>query len=469
MNIDRNISKYIFRGYDIRGVYGKDLTEDVAFTIGKSYGTILRKKYNKDKVVVGFDNRSSSIMLSNALMQGIIDTGVNVIFLGMVTTPMLYFASEVYKVPAAIMVTASHNPPEYNGFKMSFDEKGEICGDEIQEFREFTEKCEFIGLLSKDLGKIERVDIVTKYVDMIVSKFDLKKKKKVVIDCGNGTASLFVKDIFSKLKVKPIYICCESIPSYPNHQPDPAESENMVMLQDAVIKNKADMGIAVDGDADRVGIVDEKGEILPSDYYMAIISKDILPNLAVKKIIFDVNCSKTLVEEVKKAGGTPIYYRTGNSYIKREMLKQSILFGGEISGHTFFKDKYYGFDDGIYAGLRMLELIINHKSKLSEEKASLVKFYSTPVIKINVDDSIKAEIVEEVKKYCIDKKYNTITIDGARVEFNDGFAIVRMSNTTPKLTLRFEATTQERLDELKDEFVSLVNSKIAKYQNDIKK
>lgn len=465
MNIDKNISKYIFRGYDIRGIYGKDLTEDVAFTIGKSYGTILRKKYNKDKVIVGFDNRSSSIMLANALMQGIVDTGVDVTFLGMVTTPMLYFASVIYKIPAAIMVTASHNPPEYNGFKMSFDEKGEICGDEIQEFRKFTANCKFIGLLSKDLGKIEKVDIVSKYIDMLTSKFDFDKKKKVVIDCGNGTASLFVRDIFFKLKLKPIYICCESMPNYPNHQPDPAEAENMVMLQEAVLKNKADMGIAVDGDADRVGIVDEKGQILPSDYYMAIISKDILPNIDVKKIIFDVNCSKTLVEEVKKAGGIPIYYRTGNSYIKRKMQEESILFGGEISGHTFFKDKYYGFDDGLYAGLRMLELIINHKSKLSEEKDALIKFYSTPVIKINVDDSIKAKIVEDVKKYCMDKKYNTITIDGARVEFDDGFAIVRMSNTTPKLTLRFEATTQERLDQLKNEFVDLVNEKIQQYAN----
>lgn len=461
MNIDKNISEYIFRGYDIRGIYNKDLDLDVAFTIGKSYGTLLRKKFSKDKVIVGFDNRESSIMLANALMQGIIDTGVSVIFLGMVTTPMLYFASVKYNIPSAIMVTASHNPPEYNGFKMSFDEKGEICGDEIQEFRKFTEKCDFIGLLSKDLGTIQKVDIINPYIDMLTSKFDFGKRKKVVIDCGNGTASLFVKDIFGKLKVKPIYICCDSIPTYPNHQPDPAEAKNMVMLQQAVVKYKADIGIAVDGDADRVGIVDEKGNILASDYYMAIISKDILQNLPVKKIIFDVNCSKTLVEEVKKAGGTPIYYKTGNSYIKREMLKQGILFGGEISGHTFFKDKYYGFDDGLYAGLRMLELIINHKTKLSEEIDSLVKYYSTPVIKVDVEDSKKAEIVEKVKKYCIDKKYNTVTIDGARVEFDDGFAIVRMSNTTPKLTLRFEATTTKRLDQIKSEFIDLVNKFIA--------
>lgn len=456
------ISPYIFRGYDIRGIYGKDLDVNVAFIIGKAYGTILKNKYNKDLVIVGFDNRESSIMIANALMQGISDSGVNVLFLGLVTTTMLYYAGVVYNVTAEIMVTASHNPREYNGFKIAFDNEGEICGDEIQEFRKFIEKGEFNNVRGIDLGKIKKVEIKDKYVDMIVSKFNFQKKKKVVIDCGNGTASVIVRDIFDRLKVKPIYICCTSDYNFPNHHPDPAEPENMKMLQEAVLKNKADLGIAVDGDADRLGIVDENGKILPSDYYLAILGRDILSKFPVKKVIFDINCSKTLVDAVKNEDGVPIYYRTGNSYIKREMIKQDIPFGGEISGHTFFKDKYYGFDDGLYAGLRMIELLLDDKATITEEVDQLVKYHSTPVIKIDVDDDKKAQVVEEVKKYCIDKGYNIITIDGVRVDFDDGFAVVRMSNTTPKLTLRFEANKEERLNQIKDEFISLVNDTIKK-------
>lgn len=452
MIITSNINKYIFRGYDIRGIYNEDLNEDVAYTIGKAYGTLLIKDYNQSAVIVGHDNRVSSPLLSKALIDGITSTGVNVIDIGLVTSPMLYYANELYNIHAGIMVTASHNPKEYNGFKIAFDEKGEICGNEIDNFRDFVFSQEFIS----GSGNVEKIDIKQKYVEMLVSKFDFKKRLKVVVDCGNGTASIVAKDVFSKLNLDVEYIFCDSDPDFSHHHPDPAELENMVYLQNKVKEVNADIGIAFDGDSDRVGCVDNLGNVISSDYYMAIMSKYILPNVDIKGIMFDVSCSKTLSDEILKNGGEPKVYKTGNSYIKREMLKEGLLFGGEISGHTFFKDKFYGFDDGIYAGLRMIEVIDNETRTLAEIESTLKKYYSTPVIKINVSDENKAEIVEKVKQYCINKGYITSTIDGARPEFDDGFAIIRMSNTSPKLTLRFEAETEKRLEEIKNEFETLV-------------
>lgn len=456
MNVTSDINKSIFRGYDIRGINDIDLTSDVAYTIGKSYGTILINDYKSKKVIVGHDNRVSSEMLSNAFIKGVNDTGVDVIDIGLVTSSMLYYACEVFSIYAGVMITASHNPKEYNGFKLSFDKKGEICGDEIVSFRDFTLNGNF--LIGK--GQVEHKNINQDYAKMMVSNFNFKNKIKVVVDPGNGTSSIIVHDIFSKLNLDVSYICDTSDSNFPNHHPDPAEAKNLVMLQNEVIKTGADIGIALDGDSDRVGIVDNEGKIISSDYYMAIMAKHILPKLDRKGIIFDVSCSKTLSDEVRRAGGNPVVYKTGNSYIKREMLRQGMLFGGEISGHTFFKDKFYGFDDGIYAGLRMVELLDEENKKLSALEKDLIKYYSTPVIKIKVDDLKKSLIVEKVKEYCINKGYNTATIDGARPEFEDGFAIIRMSNTTPSLTLRFEATTKERLDKIQNEFETLVNKLI---------
>lgn len=456
MEITRNINSHIFRGYDIRGIYNEDLFESTSYTIGKAYGTYLKQKINGNKVIVGEDNRTSSPALSKALIEGILSTGVDVIYLGLVTSPMLYFANEIFDIRAGIMVTASHNPKEYNGFKIAFDEKGEICGDEIVEFRDFVLNADFID----GNGKLEEIDIKEKYVDMLVSKFNFKNRLKVVVDSGNGTASIIVKDIFDKLNLDVTYIHCDSNPDFPNHHPDPAEAENMVDLQNKVLELGADIGIAFDGDCDRVGCVDNKGKVISSDYYMAIMSKYILPTVDVKGIMFDVSCSKTLSDEIRKNGGEPKVYKTGNSYIKREMLKEGLLFGGEISGHTFFKDKFYGFDDGIYAGLRMIEVIDNETKTLAEIEATLKKYYSTPVLKVTVSEENKAKIVEKVKEYCINKGYNTSVIDGARPEFEYGFAIIRMSNTSPKLTIRFEAETEERLEEMKKEFLDVVNKYI---------
>lgn len=459
MKCIKEIDESIFRGYDIRGVYNKNLNEDVSYTIGKSYGTNLKQNYNANKCIVGEDARSSSPSLCKALIQGITDTGVDVVYLGTVTSPMVYFANEILNIHAGVVVTASHNPKEYNGFKIAYDIKGEICGEEIVDFKNFTLEGNFIS----GEGKVTNYNIRDEYVNMLLSKFNFKNRLKVVVDSGNGTASIIVHDIFDKLNLDVTYIYCDSNPDFPNHHPDPAEAENLVDLQKKVLEVGADIGIAFDGDCDRVGCVDNKGKVISSDYYMAIISKYILPGLTNKSVIFDVSCSKTLSDEIRKVGGTPVVYKTGNSYIKREMLKQGMLFGGEISGHTFFKDKFYGFDDGIYAGLRMVEIIDKEKITLSDIEDSLKKYYSTPVLKINATDEKKAFIVEKVVEYCLSKGYNTNTVDGARPEFDDSFAIIRMSNTTPKLTVRFEAETEKRLEELKEEFLPIVNDLISKY------
>ncbi len=459
MKCIKEIDESIFRGYDIRGIYNKNFNEDVSYTIGRSYGTILKQKYGADKCIVGEDARISSPSLCKALIQGINDSGVNVIYLGVVTSPMLYYANEILNIHAGVVVTASHNPKEYNGFKIAYDIKGEICGEEIVDFKNFTLGGNFIS----GEGKVTNHNIRIEYINMLVSKFNFKKRLKVVVDSGNGTASIIVHDVFDKLNLDVTYIYCDSNPDFPNHHPDPAEAENLVDLQKKVLEVGADIGIAFDGDCDRVGCVDNKGRIISSDYYMAIISKYILPNLENKSVIFDVSCSKTLSDEIRKVGGNPIVYKTGNSYIKREMLKQGMLFGGEISGHTFFKDKFYGFDDGIYAGLRMVEIVDNEIITLSDVVDTLKKYYSTPVLKITATDEKKAFIVEKVVEYCKSKGYNTNTVDGARPEFEDSFAIIRMSNTTPKLTVRFEAETENRLEELKEEFLPLVNDLISKY------
>lgn len=469
-----DISEEIFREYDIRGIYKKDLTLDVAFIIGKAFGTLLVQKYGKKNVVVGFDNRPSSLMLTNSLMQGIIDTGVDIAFLREATTPILNYACKILNIEPRIMVTASHNPIEYNGFKISFGTKEYISGEQIQEFKEFIKKGQFIGLLSKYLGKIETKNINEDYANIIVSKFDFKKKlferrKKVVVDCGNGTTVKVVNNIFGKLNLDVKYITPKNDPEYPADKLlDPSKSDNLKILQDKVVSFKADIGMAFDSDGDRVAIVDNNGNIVPSDYCIAIIAKEILKsneNKENKNIVFDINCSNTLVDEIKKAGGNPIVCRKGSTYINECIKANNAIFAGEISGHMYFRDDDYNFDDGIYSGLRLLDIISKNDTKLSDEVRKLDKYFDTDIIEINVSDTKKDEIIEKVDQYVTQKGYNVSRIDGIKVNYNYGFAIIRKSNTMPKINLRFEATTEERLNEIKSEYLHLVDRLIKQSNN----
>ncbi len=454
MKLVKEINPNIFREYDLRGVYPDDITEDVAYTLGKSFGTYI-KKLGFVKTVIGHDNRLSSPTLSEALIKGILETGIDVINLGLVTTPMYYFAKYHLEIYSGIMITASHNPKEYNGFKMSFSKVGNAYGEQIQEFRDFTHSLKF------DTGKGTEIklDLKSSYLKLLRNSVDFGDRKiKVVVDCGNGTGSVVIKEVLDMLPIEYKLLYCESDGNFPNHHPDPSVASNMVDLGNKVKELRFDFGIGIDGDADRVGIVDENGKVIPTDLVMAIIYRYLLPSMKNKKALFDVKCSKALIDDLENLGIEPVMYRTGNSYTNMKMQEGDFDFGGEYSGHIFFRDKFPGFDDGIYGGLRLIEILSHTEKEISELLEGINQYYSTEEIKIEVTDETKFEIVEKVKEYAISKNYSIITLDGVRISFEDGWALVRASNTGPNLTVRFEANSEERLEELQTEFMNVIET-----------
>ena len=459
MELKKDINKNIFREYDLRGIYPTEIDANDAYTIGRSFGTYI-KKFNETTTIIGHDNRHSSPELSEALIKGIRESGTNVIDLGLVTTPMYYAAKKIYKINTGIMVTASHNPKEYNGFKISFSKIGNAYGKLITDFRDFTNKLEF----DEGNGSYEKRDIRELYLEQIKNSINLNKKIKVVVDCGNGTGSVIIKDVLEKLGIEYYPLYCDSDADFPNHHPDPSVHDNQIDLAKKVVELGYDFGFGVDGDADRVGIVDEKGNILTSDIYMIIMYRYLNKQLKNRKALFDVKCSRSLIDELKKLDIEPVMYRTGASYTNMMMQEGNFDFGGEFSGHLFFRDKYPGFDDGIYAGLRILEILSNTDKNLSELYENINTYYSTEELRASVTDENKFEIVDKIKKYCNEKNYKVIDIDGARIEFEDGWALVRASNTGPNLTVRFEATTMSRAEELQKEFQDLIEKLSNEYK-----
>lgn len=446
------IKKEIFREYDIRGIYNIDITEDVAYTLGRSFGSYIKEFDNKE-VIVGYDNRESSPKLNKALILGLIESGVDVINLGLVTTPMYYYAKKLKKIESGIMITASHNPKEYNGFKISFDLDGNAYGEMIQAFRKFTEMKRF----DTGRGFVEEYDITEEYLELIKNSVNLGDRKiKAVIDCGNGTGSIIVKEILDMFDIEYQLLYCESDSNFPNHHPDPSVPKNQEDLSKKVVELGYDLGIGIDGDADRVGIVDNKGNILGADIYMILMYRHLYNSLKQKKAIYDVKCSRTLIDELDKLGLEKTMYRTGNSYMNMKINKDEYGFGGEFSGHMWFRDKFPGFDDGIYAGLRMIELLSKENKNIDEMLSDINKYYSTEELKIEVTDENKFLIVERVKEYCVANHYTVNDIDGVRVELYDGWALVRASNTGPNLTVRFEAKTLERMQEIEKEFTTCI-------------
>lgn len=456
MKIINNINQNIFREYDIRGIYGTDITEDVAYTIGKSFGTYIKKDGNYT-TIIGYDNRESSPVIANALIKGITETGVNVINLGLVTTPMYYFGRYYYGINTGVMITASHNPKEYNGFKMSFSKIGNAYGPLITAFRDFTNECVF----DEGDGKVENIDIKKEYLKLFKDSLDFGNRKiRVVVDCGNGTGSIIIKDILDQFNIEYYPLYCESDSSFPNHHPDPSVHKNLTDLRNKVVELGYDLGLGIDGDADRIGVVDEKGDIISADLYMIIIYRNIVNNMRNKKALFDVKCSKSLIDELEKLNIERNMYRTGNSYMNMMMQEGDYDFGGEYSGHVFFRDKFPGFDDGIYAGMRLIEILSHTDRQLSSLLEGINKYYSTEELKFNVTDETKFDIVEDVKKYAISKQYRFVDIDGIRVEFDDSWALIRCSNTGPNITVRFEAKTEDRLKAIQEEFTDVLNKAI---------
>ena len=451
----------IFREYDIRGVYPTQIDEKTAYTIGRSYGSYIQEKLKRDICGVGRDNRLSSPSLAKELIRGITDSGCNVMDFGLVTTPMYFFGCLKSNVIIGIMVTASHNPKDDNGFKFSVDHLGNARGEQIKDFKRYT----LTGIFKSGKGKVTELKIDDYYKSFIKEKIDMGKRRlKVVLDCGNGTTSLFAKDIYSQFPNLDITMICDtSDATFPNHHPDPAVPENNKMLQDKVREINADIGIGFDGDGDRVGFVDEYGAIVPTDKAMIIFIRSINDKVTKKEYLYDVKCSKALEDEIIRLGGTPICFRTGASWTRYKTNKDNLPFGGEFSGHMFFTDKWPGFDSGIYNGLRMLEVLSNTKKSFSELLNGISKYYSTPEIKIKVTDESKFEIVKGVLEYAQRQKYDILDIDGVRVTFPDGWALVRASNTGPNLTVRFEAKTEERLQEIHEEFDKVIEREKARF------
>ena len=447
------IKKEIFREYDIRGIYGEELNEETAYYIGLAYGTKL-KTFGKDSCVLAHDNRVSSPILSEYMIKGLVESGIKVLNLGLATTPMCYFAANYYKVDASMMITASHNPKEYNGFKFSYNGIHNAYGDSVGEIYDIIESKNF----SKGMGSVENVDITVPYIDLILKGIKLGDRKiKVVYDCGNGTTSIIADKIFDGLDVIATPINNISDGTFPNHHPDPCVYDNMKQLRDKVLSIGADIGIGYDGDGDRVGFIDNLGNMIETDKYMIIMWRDIYNKVSNKKGLFDVKCSKALSDELVKLGVEPIEYRTGNSYTRAASAEGDYPLSGELSGHVYFRDKFPGYDDGIYAGMRLIEVLSHTDKPLNRLLDSINKYYSTEEIKIKSADDKKFIVIDKIKDYCKERGYEILTIDGVKVKYPDGFALVRASNTGPNITMRFEATTEKRLEELQREFTEVVN------------
>ena len=451
--IKMKLEKNIFREYDIRGIYGEDMDEETAYHIGRAYGTKLRE-IGKSKTVLAHDNRLSSPILADSMIKGLIDSGIDILYLGLATSPMCYFAANYFKVDASMMITASHNPKEYNGFKFSYNGIHNAYGDSVREIYELIKKGEY----TSGKGSIEKVDITEEYIHLILDKLTLGNRKiKVVYDPGNGTTSIIADKIFERFDVESIPICNVSDGSFPSHHPDPSVYANLQMLRDKVLEVHADLGIGYDGDGDRVGFIDEKGNVLEADEFMIVMWRYLYDKVEKKVGLFDVKCSKDLEDELIKLGVKPIEYRTGNSYTKEATAKGNYPLGGELSGHIYFRDKFPGYDDGIYAGMRLIERLSYTDKPLSSLLDGINRYFATEEIKVKVSDDKKFKIVEKMKEYSLSKGYKTVTIDGSKSKFDDGFALIRASNTGPNITMHFVAKTKERLKEIQDEFTNELN------------
>lgn len=441
------VNPHIFRQYDIRGLVGPDLGPEVATDLGRAFGTLLREgRPGRLRVAVGRDNRLSSDGLATALISGLAEAGIEVIDVGLVPTPVLYFASANLETDGAIQVTGSHNPPEYNGFKLSIRGRS-IYGAAIQRIRELIARGEFVS----GKGMVERHEILPTYLAEISRRFPVDRPVKVVVDCGNGTGSVVAVDLIRALgpAVDIVPIFCESDGTFPNHHPDPVVDANLVDLQDRVRAEGADLGIAFDGDADRIGAVDERGEIVRGDTLVLLFGLDLIERRGPgQKVVFDVKCSQVLPEVLEAAGGIPIMSATGHSLIKERMKNEGALLAGELSGHICFADDYYGFDDALYAACLLISIVAAGEDTLSSRTASFPRFVSTAEIRYPTSEEEKFGIVELAIAH-FSALREVVAVDGARVLFDEGWGLIRASNTEPVLVARYEARNRTALDEIR--------------------
>ena len=443
-NSRMQLNEHIFRANDIRGVAYEDLTEEVVYLLGQSLGSeALSRGINE--LIVGRDGRVSSPEIMHWLSSGILSTGSDVVDIGIVTSPMFYHSTFELSSSSGVVITGSHNPAEYNGFKIVFKNQS-TSSDEILLLKRRILNGEFLS----GEGKVDKAEIKESYINRIVESINLNKSLDISIDCGNGAAGVVAKEVYERLGCNVIELYGDPDGLFPNHHPDPSKEENMLDLIDSVSKNNSAVGLAFDGDADRLGVVSPKGEMIYPDRQMILFSRQVLDSNPGGAVVFDVKCSKLLPDEISLLGGNPLICKTGHTFIKQKIRETSALLGGEMSGHIFFNDRWPGFDDGIYAGARMLEIIAKSEDKNVFE--SVPNMMSTPEINIAAADDRKFEIVDRFIKDSKFENANTIDIDGIRVEFDKGWGLLRASNTSPFLVLRFEAETEEDLEEIKEMF-----------------
>ena len=445
------INPQIYREYDIRGVVDKDLTPEVVRRLSQGFGTHMVKLGRKD-LVVGRDGRLSSPSYGEGVIEGLMSAGCNVVDIGVCPTPVYYFSLFHLDKDGGMMVTGSHNPPEFNGFKVSVG-KSTIFGEEIQKLGRLVERGEF----ASGKGNLTKVEIIRPYQDYIKKNIKLDKKLKVVIDAGNGTAGIVAGSLLRDLGCEVDELYCDIDGRFPNHFPDPTIPANLKDLIGRMKKMGADIGIGYDGDADRIGVVDDQGNIIWGDQLMILFSREILKHKKGATFVAEVKCSQNLFTDIEKHGGRAIMWRTGHSLIKEKMKEEKAVLGGEMSGHIFFADRYFGYDDAIYASCRLTELLSRTDKKLSQLLEDVPKTFITPEIRVDCPDEIKFKVVEKVRDE-LRKDHPIVDVDGVRAQFGDGWGLVRASNTQPALVVRYEADSAEELQKIQSQVDEVIRS-----------
>ncbi len=436
------VNPFIFREYDIRGKVLEDFPPEVVVLLGRAFGTLVKRSAGREIAISG-DVRTTTPDLINYFKEGVLSTGVDIINLGIIPTPVNYYSLYKLDVAASVQITGSHNPPEFNGFKLSLHKKP-VYGKQIQLLKKFIDNLDF----DSGDGSETRYKILPDYNQMILNKISIDKPMKVVMDCGNAAASINAPKIFTDLGVNLTELYCDPDGSFPNHHPDPTIEENLLDLISLMKTGEYDIGIAFDGDADRLGVVDETGEIIWADQLIALFLPDVIkPG---DKIIYDVKCSKALEDMIKKYKGEPIMWKTGHSLIKNKMAESDCKLGGEMSGHIFFADDYFGYDDAIYVAARLIQMLSKTDKTLSELKSVIPIYHSTPEIRLEAEsDEEKFKIAKLAVEY-FTENHNCNTIDGVRIQYENGWGLVRASNTQPVIVCRFEGDTPERMNEIKN-------------------
>ena len=448
-----NVNPYIFREYDIRGKVAEDFPPEVVVSLGKAFGTLVKRSGGREIAISG-DIRLTTPDLISFFKEGVLSTGVDVINIGIVPTPVNYFSLFELDVAASVQITGSHNPPEFNGFKLSLHKKP-VYGDQIQLIKNFILNLDY----DNGEGSETRYKLLPKYAEMIQSKISINKKMKVVMDCGNAAAAINAPSIFKDLGVELKELFCEPDGTFPNHHPDPTVEENLKDLISEIKNGDYDLGIAFDGDADRLGVVDETGDIIWADQLLAILLSDVIEEG--DEVIFDVKCSQALEDVISELGGRPVMWKTGHSLIKNKMAENNCKIGGEMSGHIFFADDYFGYDDAIYVAGRLIQMLSNTEKTLSELKSVIPKYISTPEIRLEAEsDEKKFEIAKMAEDY-FSKNYDCITVDGVRVKFKEGWGLVRASNTQPVIVCRFEGNTLDNMNKIQ----SIILDKLKEFGN----